>query len=304
MTLELVCEFLDLETLENKLTQRSLQLGAFRAGKYDRAKIIKTYEQNVTTLRDGLHAVEAAGFHAFRISSSLFPLFDVAGVDPLSCPRVLDSLAEIGRHASQTGMRLTTHPGQFVVLSSLDEAVVARSLAELEMHGRIFDAIGLPRTQWASINVHGGKRGRGDALAKAIDRLSDGVRTRLTLENDEFSFTALDVAHVSLSTGVPLCLDSHHHSLNDGGIDLCDAHDLAIATWPDEVRPLQHLSNSEPSCGESITARRKHSWMVHNVPQVQLDAHERGVIDISMEFKGKNIAILAAVKSFGLTLAT
>ena len=164
--------------------------------------------------------------------------------------------------------------------------------------------MGLPRTPWAAINVHGGKRGGSDRLARAVAALPDAVRDRLTLENDECSYTALDLALVSRSTGVPVCLDSHHHSLNPGGLDLAEAHELALATWPAGVRPLQHLSNSEPGCGPGLGARRRHSWAVHHVPDVQRAANERGQIDLSMEFKGKNLAVLPAAARFDLTLAT
>lgn len=304
MSLEIVCEWLDPVTRENVLRQRSLQLCRLRSGAYTREHVSFVYEHNVRRLEAVLPFVAAAGFRAFRVSSSLFPLADVGPVDPLSLPMVLDALDRIGVWAACTGFRLTTHPGQFVVLSSEDAGVVERSVCELELHGRVFDAMGLPRTPWAAINVHGGKRGGSDRLALAIAALPDAVRDRLTLENDECSYTVFDLALVSRSTGVPVCLDSHHHSLNPGGLDLVEAHELTLVTWPTGVRPIQHLSNSEPGCGPGLCARRKHSWAVHHVPDVQRTANERGQIDLSMEFKGKNLAVLPAAAMFGLTLVT
>jgi UV DNA damage endonuclease len=251
-----------------------------------------------------LPVIAAAGFRAFRVSSSLFPLADVSPVDPLTIVTIVNALKRIGSWALQRRFRLTTHPGQFVVLSSDDAGVIERSCRELEHHGRVFDAMGLPRTPWAAINVHGGKRGRSGRLIATVKKLSSSIRDRLTLENDEFSYTVMDLAEVSRETGVPVCFDSHHHSFNPGKLDLAEAHELSLATWPAHVRPLQHLSNSEPGCAANPGAMRRHSWAVHHVPDVQRSANESGVIDLSMEFKGKNIAIFAALSRFNLTLAT
>ena len=304
MSLELVCEWLDPVSRTNALQLKSLQLGRLRAGAYTKDHIASVYQHNVFRLEKMLPIIAAAGFRAFRVSSSLFPLADVSSVDPFSLESVTSCLTRIGAWAAKLRFRLTTHPGQFVVLSSDDQDIVRRSQRELEHHGRVFDAMDLPRTQWAAINVHGGKRGRKERLIAAVEDLPASVSDRLTLENDEFSYTALDLAEVSRETGVPVCLDSHHHSFNQGNLTLAEAHELTLSTWPTSVRPLQHLSNSEPGCADTVTAKRCHSWYVYHVPEVQRSANERGDIDLSMEFKGKNIAIIAALSQFKLTLAT
>ena len=60
--------------------------------------------------------------------------------------------------------------------------------------------MGLQRSPWAGINVHGGARDRMAELRAAVDALPDAVRSRLTLENCERAYSVPDLRAV----GVPV----------------------------------------------------------------------------------------------------
>jgi UV DNA damage endonuclease len=189
------------------------------------------------------------------------------------------------------------------VLSSDSDSVVEKAIVELEHHAWMFDSMGLPRSPFAAINVHGGKSDRGDRLVDAIRSLPEGSRSRLTLENDESCYSLVDLLPVSLATGVPLVWDSHHHVFNDGGLDGAEAADAADETWPAGVKPLQHISNTEPGMENgSFTERRKHSNMIHYIPQVQLERLRRDSVDLEVEAKMKNLAVFDMSKKFNVLL--
>lgn len=296
--LGLCCEWLG-PTGENQLVSRTLQLGRFKRGDYTPEAIRLTYAANLRNLLTCLPVIHKSGIRFFRVSSSLFPLFDQVDPDIYQHETLLALLREVGEYVLANGMRMNTHPGQFVVLSSDSPSVVQASVAELDFHAWVFDQMGLPPTPYYGINVHGGKRGRNERLRAGIERLSEAARLRLTLENDEFCYTVSDLAQV----GVPVVFDCHHHSFNPGGLSQRDALELAISTWK-RAKPTTHLANTPPGLQEDapVTKRRVHSDYLTSVPKPLLDAHEAGRVDIEVEAKAKNLAIFRAVKELGLTL--
>lgn len=305
--LGLVCHYLTSDSrgkLINAMDEHHLQLGRLRSGKYTIESIRATYLHNVSSLRRMLPTIVASGIRHFRVSSSLLPLADQVERSTWDNDVLRRELASVGSYVRANGIRLTTHPGQFCVLSSDDPRVVDNTVAELSIHGWIFDSMGLDRSPLYAINVHGGKRGRLTPLKRAIDLLPDSARRRLTLENDETCYSVTDLVDVHVSTGVPVCFDSHHHVFNDGCLDMDEAYEAACLTWPDGVRPLQHVSSTEPNLANgSFSDRRKHSAMAHHVPEVQIRGLRNGEVDVECEFKMKNIAIVDLARRFEVPLA-
>jgi UV DNA damage endonuclease len=254
-------------------------------------------------LRDVLRKVAASGVRLFRVSSAMFPLSDRVPRRLWDNDALRGELALCGEVARKCGIRLTTHPGQFCVLSSDSDSVVEKAIVELEHHAWMFDSMGMPRSPYAAINVHGGKADRQTRLIDAIRSLPEASRSRLTLENCETCYSLVDLLPVSMETGVPIVWDSHHHVFNDGGLDGAEAADAADETWPKGVKPLQHISNTEPGMeGGSFTERRKHSDMIHYIPAVQLERLRRDAVDLEVEAKMKNLAVLEMPKKFDVPL--
>ena len=287
----------------NEMDERSLQLGRYRSGKYTSDQIKGTYVNNVRRLGEMLPKIRKAGIKLFRISSAMFPLADQVDKSLWDNKEITDILSNIGTFVKQNDMRVTTHPGQFCVLSSDSDEVVEKAFVELSIHGWMFDKMGLEHSPKYAINIHGGKKDRGSRLIEQIKSLPDNVRKRLTLENDETTYNVINLLPVFQETGVPIVLDSHHASFNDGCLTLEEAFEVTKETWPANVKPLQHISNTSP---ENITAnfqlRRKHSNMIHYVPAVQLKALQEDLIDAEIEAKFKNVAVFSMAKTFNIPL--
>ena len=122
--------------------------------------------------RDNAHMLRAAVTYCrtvlrtrlYRMPSGLLPWLDsadpaVAGAAEAAFAQALPHLR--GALAGFDDVRVTSHPDQFCVLSSDRPDVVASSVRMLVAEARIMDALGLPRSPWAGINIHGGKGGRG-----------------------------------------------------------------------------------------------------------------------------------------------
>jgi UV DNA damage endonuclease len=237
------------------------------------------------------------------MTSNMFPLFEF-NQELLERDEVLlKKLEKLGKLFIDNNIRVTCHPGQFTIINSNEERVILNAIKELEYHAWLFDKMGLKRSPYYAINIHGGKR---DNLSKLIDsinnRLPYNVRSRLTLENDERCFSVKQLKEVYLETGIPIVFDSHHFVFNQDGMSMEEAFWTSYDTWlANDEKPLQHISNTEPGNENgSFTERRKHSWGIHYVPDVQLAALKDDLIDLDVEAKGKNISLLQMRKDFGV----
>jgi hypothetical protein len=184
------------------------------------------------------------------------------------------------------GVRVIVHPEQYVVLSSESESVRENSINMLAHQAFLFDALGLPRSSWAAINIHGGKGGRTNELTEVVRDLPDGVKSRLTFENDEYAYSATEILAVCERTGVPMVFDAHHHVIHEklNGLDnlsVAAFTQLARQTWQPQDWQIVHLSN-----GRTKPQDQKHSDTIHTVPESY-----RTVSWIEVEAKAKEVAI-------------
>ena len=289
--------------LVNEMDERSLQLGRFRSGKYTPDYIKETYLHNVAGLNRMIPKIRSHGIKLFRISSALLPLADQVDRSLWDNEELSSSLKKLGDFVKANDMRVTMHPGQFCVLSSDSESVVDNAFRELSIHAWVMDAMGLDVSPKWAINIHGGKMNKSEALIRRIDKLPDNVRGRLTLENDESCYNVIELLEVYQRSNVPVCFDTHHHTFNDGGLTTDEAHAATAETWPSGVKPLQHISNTDPLLlNGSFSDRRKHSDMIHYVTQPQLDGLLKDEIDVEVECKMKNIGVFKMAKDFNIPL--
>lgn len=307
MPLGVVCHWLVPQTKRdgtvewvNGMGERLLQLGRWRDGLYTEDQVAAVLQGNVENLERMAHTI-VKSTRLFRLSSNILPLMDVVPSYLWDTPEVRGPLARAGKIFMDAGTRVVSHPGQFCVLSSDSDSIVANAVRELSSHAWVFDAMGLPQTPHAAINIHGGKRDRVDRLIASIRDLPWGVRSRLTLENDESAYGVLDLRRVSDATGVPICWDSHHWTFKTDGLSIADAYRMSCETWTDGVRPLQHVSNSEPGPeGRSFMELRKHSQYLEFIPDPQLQGVRDGLLDLEVEAKMKNLAVAAIRKKYDL----
>lgn len=286
----------------NAFDERTLQLGRYRQGKYTDESIKALYIHNVKRLEDMLPKIHSLGVKLFRISSAMFPLSDQVDRSLWDNDEVKRHLKIAGDFIKTNNVRVSTHPGQFCVLSSDSDDVVHKAFVELGIHAWMFDEMGLDMSPRYAINIHGGKSDRASRLIDQIKSLPDNIRQRLTLENCETAYSVVDLLPVHAATGVPIVFDSHHHVFNDGNISMEEAYEATIETWSSGIKPLQHISNTEPSlAGGSFTDRRKHSDMIHYVPEVQLQGLRDDTIDVEVEAKLKNIAVFDMKKKYNIS---
>jgi UV DNA damage endonuclease len=208
--------------------------------------------QNVKDLLKIVQWNNENGIKLFRISSDIFTWNSEYNIE--DCPdylEIADILAQVGREALKNNQRLTTHPGPFNVLASLNENTAKNSIDYLNKIGVWMDLIGLPKTPYAKINIHiGGAYGN---KVEAIERfnenfkkLSYSTRSRLTVENDDKAsmYSVYDLFYgVYSKINIPIVFDYHHHKFNTSGLTEEEALRLASLTWGN-IKQCTHYSES------------------------------------------------------------
>ena len=308
MALGLVCHFVEevahnngAKSLRNMFNARSLQLGRFQRGEYSEARIRDTYLHNAMMHLEVLPKIVKLGIRHFRMSSDTIPLGDRVPREYWDNPELRAVYKRIGDYTRQNNMRITLHPGQFCVLNSSRSNVVANAIEDLSRHAWLFDTCEFDESPYYAINIHAGAGDRFADLIANVKNLPTNIRNRLTFENCESVASVAKLHEVWKHTGVPVVFDSHHHVFNTGDLTMDAAYDLACSTWSNNIPPLQHLANTEPGFeNSSFTQRRRHSNYISYIPECQRKGLERGLVDIEVEAKTKNLALSNMVRDLGV----
>ncbi len=250
-----------------------------------REKLRELYAENLSRLGKAIEYCSANNIKLYRMTSGLFPFSDEPmGLEILH--EFTTKLAATGRHATKKGIRLVLHPDQFCVLSSDSPDVIKNSVKILTMHATVMDLLEQPRSEWALMNIHGGKSDRIEKLIESIGNLPDGIKSRVTFENDEHAYTSAQILEVCQRAGVPFVFDAHHHICAEG-LDSYEHESVkemfwaARETWKNPEWQLVHISN-----GRDRFQDRVHADVVWDMPSVFKHA---GWIEV--EAKQKEFAI-------------
>lgn len=238
---------------------------------------------------------EANNVKFFRMSSNLFPWASEYKLEQLpDYEEICYSLMEAGDFANQVGQRLSFHPGPFNKLAAKDERIVKNTIKDLEHHSEIFDIMGFAPSYYNKINIHVGaayddKQETAYRFCKNFDRLSDNLKKRLTVENDDklSLFTTEDLyRHIYCFIDMPIVFDYHHHRIHNEGLEESEALDYAMETWGD-VTPVCHLSESKRKEQGIDCLIQAHSDYVYD--PINTYGHQ---FDLMIEAKAKELALL------------
>jgi len=236
------------------------------------------------------------GIYFFRLSSAIIPWGDHIDLTQLKdYKEIKKELKKAGDFAKFHNMRINSHPGPFCVLTSPNETVVNNTIADLELHGKIFDMMGLSKTPYNNINIHcngvyGDKKSAMDRFITNFNKCSNSVKTRLTIENDDKGsmYSVKDLMYIYERTGIPIVFDYHHHQFCTGDLSEEQALKLAATTWPEGITQEVHYSESKALHeNDSKQKPQAHSDYINVLPNTYgLD------LDIMVEAKAKELAIL------------
>ncbi|KAL4912293.1 UV-endonuclease UvdE-domain-containing protein [Aspergillus aurantiobrunneus] len=251
---------------------------------------------------------ERYGIKFMRLSSEMFPFASHKEYGYRLAPFASEVLAEVGRVVADLGHRVSVHPGQFTQLGSPRNEVLENSVRDLEYHSELLQLLRLPPQQDRDAvmilhmgGVFGDKEATLDRFRANYQELSQDVKNRLVLENDDVSWSVHDLLPICEELNIPLVLDYHHHNIifdssqvREGTLDIMDLYDRIKATWARKnITQKMHYSEPVPA---AITnrQRRKHSDRVRTLPPCDPN------MDLMIEAKDKEQAVFELMSTFKL----
>ena len=115
----------------------------FRLTSYSESKVKSTIEKNFKELFEILEYNIQNKILFFRIGSSFIPFASHPICKFDWKKHFADDFAKAGKIIKKNKIRVSMHPGQFVVLNSKRKEVIDSSIRELEYHAKLLDLMNL-----------------------------------------------------------------------------------------------------------------------------------------------------------------
>lgn len=263
-------------------------------------RLARLCASNAQSLLQALEFCRQNRIGAFRINSQILPLkthpklgYDIG--DLPGAPEIIKAFKACGEFSRQYNIRTSFHPDQFIILSSPNPDVIRRSVLDLEYQAQVAEWVNADVINIHAGGVYGDKPSAVSRLLKNIDLLTDPIRKRLTLENDDRSYSPFDLFPICDALNIPLTYDVHHHRCLPDGISVETATERCLKTWDRE--PLFHLSSPKDGWA-SLNPRKHHDFIdVQDVPKswLSLDIN----ITVEVEAKAKEVAVSRLIKELG-----
>jgi UV DNA damage endonuclease len=273
-------------------TGRTLRL----ANLANEGRLSETIAANLANLETILRWNVAHDIRFFRIASSFIPFASHRDFQLDWRERFAAPLDRIAAYASEHGLRLSMHPGQYTVLNAVKPHVVDNALAEIEYHAEVLDAVA-GEAGTITLHVGGGYGDRDAAKERAVQaakRLSERALARLTFEHDDTIFDLDDALEVAVAAGVPAVFDIHHHRCRhrrpDWRDDLPELLRRALASWGDRV-PKAHVSTARAP-GAKAHADHVDDHDLDLALAVLAEVGGDRPVDLMLEAKAKEAAVL------------
>lgn len=304
------CINLSLQDKNPNLKFRAPKLNTIK--KHSDSYISKVISHNLKLTYEILKFNHENSIPIYRMSSGIIPFLDyLEKGEPVYVLEELPNfdyiskqLLAIGFFAKKTNIRLTFHPHASHCIGSPTKSIVDNSLRSLEAHGKIMDLMGLEQSHWNIINIHvggsyGNKKETLDRFCENFEKLSDSVKKRLTLENDDRKslFTIKDLKPISEKLKIPLVFDSFHWKLHPGGQTYEEAFSMAYDTWKIKGEPYYlpvfHHSSSKKIHERSLSSNVTHADFIYE----KFDNLGKEVY-VELEAKKKDLALFEYLNKF------
>ena len=265
-------------------------------------KLTEVTAHNLAALEKMIDYNRKNNIRLFRISSDLIP-FGSSPVNALPWWYIhAEAFQHIGAKIRKSGMRVSFHPGQYTVLNSPDEDVVARAILDLAYHAKMLECLGVDNQHKIVLHVGGIYGDKKEALQRFelnFRRLPEAVQNRLIIENDDRLYNIEEVLELAHRLQIPAVYDNLHHAINPPPSRGTDPYWIAEAnkTWKaadgnQKIHYSQQAPGKRPGA-HTDTIDLKTFLTFH-------DQLEDKQIDIMLEVKDKN---LSAIKCQNATTA-
>lgn len=273
--------------------------------------------ESIRMLYDILGYLNENDIRMYRMSSDFIPYGTHPGMPQFhhQLEECRQELKDLGDEAKRLDIRLSLHPSQFVVLNAEDEKVACKAIADLAQQAELLDKMGLDSEAVVVTHVGGLYGDKGKSLERFVERwkqFPEHAKRRVVVENDERLFSVEDILRINKQTGARLIFDYQHHMLNPGSLDMVEALEACLDTWPSEQTPKIHFSSPRTEMREverknRLTGKKEivyqpplisqHADYINPLEFMLFMQKARGLrFDVMLEAKSKDLALIALRK--------
>lgn len=256
-------------------------------------KLDSVIKKNFMSLENILKYNIKNKIYFFRMTSNLLPLASHPLVNFDFFNNYKLYYEKIGSIIKNNNLRVDMHPSAYVVLNSVSKNVVNSTINILKIYQKMYMYMGID----SKLILHVGSKtdGKEKGLKRFIENfnLLDGDTKKLiAIENDDKSYTALDVLNLCKKLNSSMVLDYHHYKLNNDGEKIEDYIEDIFSTWNDI--PKIHFSSPKNS-----KDKRSHNDYINSEDFIEFIEKIKFVnrdFDVMIEAKKKDEALFRLIR--------
>ncbi len=260
-------------------------------------KLDSIIQSNFSALKEILRYNQKNNIHFFRMSSNMIPLATKSDVFFDYLDNYKNWYQEIGSIIRENKMRVDFHPNEYCVLNSVKKEVQENSIAILNYHYNLLDALKIERKRLV-LHLGSSTFGKEKSIARfcnAFLQLDKKIRDCIVIENDDKVFTVDDCIKVHEKIGVPIVLDYHHYLCNKGEKELNDFMETVLLSWKEEV-PKIHFSSPKSKLKKEIRSHHDYIDSDRFISFLEQIKKYNQDVDIMIEAKKKDEALFRLVR--------
>jgi len=258
-------------------------------------RLRKLTEENLENIRRILIHNQAHDVKVFRLTSKIVPLathLEASFFDYVEDFR--ERFRMLGDYIRENDFRVSAHPDHFTLLTSEKEDIIKASIRDLDYHCKIFEAMGIDEALGKLVLHVGGayknKQKAIDIFEKNFIELEPRIRDRIILENDDKTYSVVEVLGLCRKLKIPMVVDLHHHWCCNNGEKIEDLLDDIFDTWNNQnLAPKIHISS--PKNQKDF---RSHADDIDIEPFIEFLKLAKNIdrdFDVMIEAKNKDIAL-------------
>lgn len=262
-------------------------------------KLLDLISHNLNSLENIIDYNIENEINLFRISSDLIP-FGSSPINTISWDNIfLSKFNEIGEKIKKSAMRVSMHPGQYTVLNSPNIDVVNRAVEDLNYHTKVLDSLGVGSEHKIVLHIGGVYDDKNQAMERFISNyslLSNNVKERLVIENDDKSYNINEVLEIGKTLNIPVIFDNLHNQINPYDEEKSDKYWISKCkeTWK-EKDGYQKIHYSQQN---SLKKLGSHSNTIRIKEFINFyESLDREDLDIMLEVKDKNLSAVKCINA-------
>lgn len=261
-------------------------------------KLLDVTKQNIENTLRVLQYNTAHQVELYRMSSSIVPLATHPEIEWDFVTPFTKEWKQLGDWVLANKMRVSFHPNQFTLFTSPKPGITQNAVKDMEFHYKMLQAMGIADQSFINIHIGGAYGDKESAIIRFHDNLRslpEHVKARMTLENDDKTYTASETLSVCKKESIPFVFDYHHHLANLSAEPLNELLTDIFTTW-EHARAVPKIHISSPKSAREFRSHADYIDIEFIMPLLKVLKELGQDVDFMIEAKMKDKAMLKMIE--------